>query len=196
MPEKRAGAGFDRASIIRALQALGAELSSHGRRGEIFVVGGAAMALAYSTRRVTRDIDAVFEPKSAIYEAAATVAEQMGLPDDWLNDAAKAFMPGKDEHARPVPEVEGIEITTASARYLLAMKLMAMRFGEDDEDIEVLMRECGIDTVEQALALLRRLYPRREPPLKTRLFLEELLEAPACRKRLRAEPSQGHPEPQ
>ena len=40
----------------------------------------------------------------------------------------------------------------------------------------MLLRECGIDTVEQALSLLRRLYPRREPPLKTRLFLEELLE--------------------
>ncbi|HEY5044406.1 MAG TPA: hypothetical protein VII53_00955 [Solirubrobacteraceae bacterium] len=37
-----------------------------GVRGQIFIVGVAAMALAYSTRRVTKDIDAVFEPKSAI----------------------------------------------------------------------------------------------------------------------------------
>ncbi len=167
---------LDRAGILQALRALGAELSSRGIRGEMFVVGGAAMALAYSSRRVTRDIDAVFEPKSAIYEAAAEIAEQLGLPDDWLNDAVKAFMPGRDEGALPIPEIEGIEVTTASASYLLAMKLIAMRFGEDEEDIEVLLRECGIDTVEQALSLLRRLYPRREPPLKTRLFLEELLE--------------------
>jgi hypothetical protein len=164
--------------ILEALRALGEELTSRGVRGEVFIVGGAAMALAYSTRRVTKDIDAVFEPKNAIYDAAETVAEHLGLPEDWLNDAAKAFMPGKDEHALPLPEVEGIEITTASAEYLLAMKLMAMRFGEDDEDIEVLLGECGIRDAEEALALLERLYPRSEPPLKTRLFLEELLESP------------------
>jgi hypothetical protein len=38
-------------------------------RGQIFIVGGAAMALAYSTRRVAKDINAVFEPKGAIYTA-------------------------------------------------------------------------------------------------------------------------------
>lgn len=176
MSEQRRDNQFSRARILEALRALGAELASRGVRGEVFIVGGAAMALAYSTRRVTRDIDAVFEPKSAIYDAAETVAEQLGLPEDWLNDAVKAFMPGKDEHALPISEVEGIEITTASAEYLLAMKLMAMRFGEDDEDIEVLLRECGIRQADEALSLLGRLYPRSEPPLKTRLFLEELLD--------------------
>ncbi len=132
------------------------------------------MALAYSTRRVTRDIDAVFEPKASIYEAAAKVAEELGLPEDWLNDAAKSFMPGEDKEARPVPDVQGIEITTASPQYLLAMKLMAMRFGEDDEDIEVLIRECGLHSAQEALEVLQRMYPTREPLPKTQLFLEEL----------------------
>ena len=63
---------FTRARILTALQALGDELTRQGVRGQIFIVGGAAMALAYSTRRVTRDIDAVFEPKTSIYTAAAT----------------------------------------------------------------------------------------------------------------------------
>jgi predicted nucleotidyltransferase len=166
---------FSQASIRSALGALGEELTSRGIRGQIFIVGGAAMALAYSTRRVTRDIDAVFEPKSAIYDAAAKVAEDLGLPGDWLNDAVKAFMPGDDEHARAVPDIGGIEVTTASPRYLLAMKLMAMRFGEDDEDIEILLRECGLTDVDEALALVKHLYPLQDPPPKTRFFLEELL---------------------
>lgn len=68
---------FTRARIIGALEALGDELTRTGVRGQIFIVGGAAMALAYSTRRVTKDIDAVFEPKSAIYTAAAKVAEDL-----------------------------------------------------------------------------------------------------------------------
>jgi len=166
---------FSQANIRSALDALGEELTRKGIRGQIFIVGGAAMALAYSTRRVTRDIDAVFEPKSAIYTAAAKVAEELGLPDDWLNDAVKAFMPGNDEHARPVPDIRGVEVTTASPRYLLAMKLMAMRFGEDDEDIEILLRECGLTDAEDALALVKHLYPLQEPPPKTRFFLEEIL---------------------
>src|SRR3984957_7679970 len=135
VPEK-APKRFSRAEILKALQALGDELSGRGVRGQIFIVGGASMALAYSTRRVTKDIDAVFEPKSSIYEAAAKVAEELGLPEDWLNDAANGFMPGEDHNARPVPDIKGIEITTASPQYLLTMKLMPMRFGAENENTE------------------------------------------------------------
>jgi Nucleotidyltransferase of unknown function (DUF6036) len=170
-------APFTRKTIVAALQALGDELTAQGVRGQIFVVGGAAMALAYSTRRVTRDIDAVFEPKSSIYAAAARVAAAQGLPEDWLNDAVKGFMPGVDDRARPVPDITGIEITTASPQYLLAMKLLAMRIGEDDEDIEILLRECDLHSAEEALALLARVYPEREPAPKTRFFLEQLFDA-------------------
>ena len=166
---------FTRARIVAALQALGDELTRQGVHGQIFIVGGAAMALAYSSRRVTRDIDAVFEPKSVIYQAAATVAEDMGLPADWLNDAVKGFMPGTEPDGIRLPGVHNIEITTASPRYLLAMKLMAMRFGEDDDDIKLLLAECGISTAADALALLEHMYPYQEPPLKTKFFLEELL---------------------
>jgi hypothetical protein len=173
VPEKQTG-HFTRAKIVKALQALGEELSSQGVHGQIFIVGGAAIALAYATRRVTKDVDAVFEPKAVIYVAAAKVAEDLGLPEDWLNDAAKAFMPGQDDDARPLPDVEGIEITTASPRYLLAMKLMAMRIGEDDQDVELLVRECQITSAQEALRLLELMYPAHQPSLKTRLFLEVL----------------------
>ncbi len=170
---------FTRAQIVAALQALGDELVGEGVHGQIFVVGGAAIALAYSARRVTKDIDAVFEPKTSIYRAAAKVAEDLGLPDDWLNDAVKGYLPGDDLNSQPVPEIQGIEITTASPRYLLAMKLMAMRFGEDDDDVRLLLKESKVESVEQALQLLRELYPTLDAPLKTRLFLEELLGPPA-----------------
>ena len=105
------------------------------------------------------------------------MAEEQGLPVDWLNDAVKGFMPGPDEDPRPVPDIQGIEVTTASPRYLLAMKLMAMRFGEDDEDIEMLLGECEIHSAEEALEVLKVVYPSSEPPAKTRFFLQELLGA-------------------
>lgn len=55
------------------------------------------------------------------------------------------------------------------------MKLLAMRFGEDDDDIRILLDQTEIETADEALALMRELYPDSEPPLKTRLFLEEIL---------------------
>jgi hypothetical protein len=88
-------------------------------------------------------------------------------------------MPGPDEDPRPVPEIEGIEITTASPRYLLAMKLMATRIGEDDEDIEVLLGQCGVTDTQQALDLFEQMYPARELPVKARLFLEAVFEREA-----------------
>jgi hypothetical protein len=70
---------FSRSKIIIALQALGDELTRRGVRGQVFIVDGAAMALAYSSRRVTKDIDAVFAPKSIVYQAAAKVADELTI---------------------------------------------------------------------------------------------------------------------
>ena len=66
---------MDRKEIIEALTALAGELERRGVVAEMYVVGGAAIALAFDERRATRDIDAVFEPKDVVYEAAAVVAE-------------------------------------------------------------------------------------------------------------------------
>jgi hypothetical protein len=55
------------------------------------------------------------------------------------------------------------------------MKLMAMRFGEDDEDIEILLAQCNMHRPQEALDLLKHMYPSKEPPAKTRFFLEEIL---------------------
>ena len=51
--------GFDRNRIIELLTELGRRLSAKGVAGRLYVVGAAAMALKFDTRRTTRDIDAV-----------------------------------------------------------------------------------------------------------------------------------------
>jgi len=76
----------NRSEILAALVSLGERLASQGVLADLYLVGGAAMALAYDDRRSTRDIDAVFVPKMVVYEAAAQVAEEHGLPQGWLND--------------------------------------------------------------------------------------------------------------
>lgn len=61
---------------IRALLIeLGDELVQIGKSGELFLVGGAALALGYEAREATRDVDARFEPKMAIHQAAARIAD-------------------------------------------------------------------------------------------------------------------------
>lgn len=111
---------MDRAEIVTALTAVGRRLDGKGLVGDMYVVGGAAIALAFSERRSTRDIDAVFEPKMAIYEAAADVGAELGLPVGWLNDAVKGFLIGDDPLAAPVLDVPGLRCMVASPQMLLA----------------------------------------------------------------------------
>lgn len=81
-----------RDEILVALTALGARLSARGIEGELYVVGGAAIAIAFDARRATRDVDAVFEPKREVYAAADEVGVELGLPPGWLNDGVKGFV--------------------------------------------------------------------------------------------------------
>jgi hypothetical protein len=73
---------LDQDGIQRALAALEEELGRAGVRGELFVVGGAAMALAYDARRATVDVDAAFLPAAEVREAAWRVADDLGLEPD------------------------------------------------------------------------------------------------------------------
>jgi hypothetical protein len=87
---------LDSDAIHGLLVDLDSELVERGARAELFLVGGAAMALAFDTRRVTRDLDAVFAPTSVVRAAARTIAQRRDLDEDWLNDAVKGFLPGED----------------------------------------------------------------------------------------------------
>ncbi len=163
------------AEIERLVHLLADELERRGVHGDLFVVGGAAMALAYSRRRATRDLDAVFEPKQLVYEAARRIADAEGLPQDWLNDAVKGFLPGPDEHATVLFDEPGLTVRVASPRYLFAMKAAAARVDRDADDLRLLYRLCGYRNLEEALADLVALYPPKVLPPKTRFLLEELL---------------------
>jgi hypothetical protein len=143
---------FSASEIESLLRELGADMDARGLRAELFLVGGAAMALAYNTRRSTRDIDAVFEPKTEVYAAAVRVAETHGLSRDWLNDAVKGFLPGSDPHQRVVLTAPGINVSVPSPEYLLALKVFAARVDRDADDIRALAALCGAESAEDVLA--------------------------------------------
>jgi len=129
--------------IRRLFEELASELDRNGQRAEVFLVGGAAIALCFDARRATRDLDAVFAPTDSVRRAAATVADREGLDPDWLNDAVKGFLPGPDPNAVRYFEAPGLLVDVASAEYLLAMKLFSSRVETDAEDIALLYREVG-----------------------------------------------------
>ena len=53
------------------------------------------MLLAFNARSSTKNVDAIFEPSAEVRAAASVVLEKLGLPADWLNDAAKGFLPSR-----------------------------------------------------------------------------------------------------
>ena len=164
------------ASDIEGLfDALSAELERRGVRAEIFLVGGAAIAVAFDPRRSTRDLDGVFVPTEDVRRAAQVVAEDHGLTDDWLNDAVKGFLPGPDPGRSRYFETPHLVVDVASAEYLLAMKLFASRAETDAEDIALLYRHLGYTTVDQGLDLVESAYPGRPLPARIRFLLEDIV---------------------
>lgn len=137
------------------------------------------MALAYGRDRVTRDLDGVFEPKALIYEEAARMAEDLGLPPDWLNDGVKGLLPDQQQPVEGTGtfSAPGIHVGVASASYLFAMKAQAARQETDGADLRLLAEVLGISDLEQALDLVTQFYGVGRLAPKTQLILEDLLDA-------------------
>lgn len=167
---------LDRVHILAAFEALAEELHEEGVEGRIFVVGGAAMALAFDARRSTRDVDAIFQPESEVYRAARQVAGRLGLPDDWLNDAVKGYVPGVDPSAIPIFEKPGLAVAAAPARFMLAMKLRAARVELDATDIEFLANLLGLRRADEVLQVAIDRYGEENLPPRAGYLVSELFE--------------------
>lgn len=155
--------------------ALAADLHANGLSADMYVVGGAAIALAFDERRATRDIDAVFVPKTEVYAAAARVAEERDLPDGWLNDAVKGFLGGDDPDATPVLDVPGLRCQVASPRVLLGLKVLAHRVGEDDDDVRLLARTLGLRDATSVVDVATSVVGESRMTPAARFFVEQVM---------------------
>lgn len=173
------GQDLSRDQVVGLLTELGATLSRDGLRADLYVVGGAAMALTVDTRRITRDIDAVFLSGTVgLLSAAREIALRHGLNDDWLNDNVKAVLgdpmqPDRDPLEFTVP---GLTVAVASPEHLLAMKMIAGR-DKDVDDLAALFEHLGITTPEAAVQIVERVFGGREaytlPPIEAHEILAE-----------------------
>ncbi|MFE9202549.1 DUF6036 family nucleotidyltransferase [Micromonospora sp. NPDC007230] len=143
---------------------------------DLYIFGGAAMALAYDARRATRDIDAVFQPHGVVLDEARAVADELGLPHWWLNEQASAYVaPGGDAAAPRVFDHPGLRVAAASPEHLLAMKVLAAR-RRDADDIRFLVKHLRLTTTEQVLNLCAEVFPEEEVPGRARLVLDDVFD--------------------
>ena len=150
---------FGRAELEQAFTALGERLVRRGVVADIFVVGGAAMALAYDAARVTRDVDAMFKPHGIVHEEAIQVARDLGLPRWWLNEQASTYISGKDDtDKRRVFDHPGLRVMAASPRHIFAMKALAART-RDIDDLRLLADIVGVESADAALQICANFYP-------------------------------------
>lgn len=163
--------------IIKLLHALNDELVKDDIQGELYLVGGAVMCIAFAARPSTLDIDAAFAPAAEVRTAAKRVALKLKVKEDWLNDAVKGFLSQKGEFD-PYLNLSHLLVFVAKAEYLLAMKCLALRIGEefrDIDDIRYLLRYLGIESYNAAIEVISRYYPSEKFPTKACYALHELL---------------------
>lgn len=145
------------------------------------IVGGACLLLTDTTTRPTKDIDVIitdFEGQgeaSLVYQLnkttrrirqiIAAIGRQHKLPAKermFFNDDCALFL----EDMGPLPQARLFRAyrklhlyLPVDLGYILACKLMAGRADKDYGDIRVLRQQLGIQTRQQAQALVNRFFP-------------------------------------
>ena len=147
---------FDRDQLLDAFDEIGRAAIAVQTRLDIAVFGGSALMLASNFRFSTEDVD-IAEIGRPWPEWLAAVVERIGArngwSDDWLNDAV-------DFHLSPLAHPErdlvlwgtfpraadkvGLTVFVPTARYLLALKLKALRVADFDKGTKDLADVAGL----------------------------------------------------
>lgn len=128
---------LDASRIRELLDELDRRLSTAGIAAAVYVVGGAAISLHLpDVDRRTQDIDGI-TTDVRVAEIVAQMANELGLPEGWLNARALPFLPPLPADVFTPPDSPGLRVQLASLELLLAMKLAAGR-ARDRADIVAL----------------------------------------------------------
>lgn len=104
---------------------------------EIIVVGGAAIAINYTFRESTMDIDTFSKSSAYLDELVADVAKECALPTDWMNHnvmVTGSFTPQIAKYAQEYKKFRNVlDVFTADALTLVCMKSVCCR--PDSHDI-------------------------------------------------------------
>ncbi len=162
--------------IEQLFERLNAELKRKDVVGEVGICGGAVMCLVFKSRESTKDVDGVFAPAGEIREAVASVAREMDVPEDWLNDAAKGFFT-MNPPTQDVLNYSNLRVWSPIPEYMLAMKSISARFDSyDRDDLTHLIGLLKLETAEDVFGVIMKYYPEEQIPVQTRYFVEELFQ--------------------
>jgi hypothetical protein len=186
-------ASFNREQLLDALDEVGRAAIAAKTRLDIAVYGGSALMLASNFRFATEDLDVAEIEKPWPGWLTAVVGElavRNGWSESWLNDAVTFHL---SPLARPERDLVpfgtfprlsgdvGLSICIPTARYMLALKLKALRVSEtkgadDISDVANLLATLGIDEIEPAIDVLGEFFPKTAQDAdKQRFVLKRIL---------------------
>jgi hypothetical protein len=189
-------AEFDRDQLLAAFDEIGSAAISAHTRLDIAVYGGAALMLTSNFRFSTEDVDIaeIGQPwPSWLADVVARIAARNGWGEHWLNDAVTPFLSPLARPARDLviwgtfpraADKTGLTVFVPTPRYLLALKLKALRVAKfekgtkDLADVSGLLRVLDIKDADAAIAILTEFFPRSAADAeKARFVLRNLLSA-------------------
>lgn len=168
---------FDRDQLLAAFDEIGEAAIAAQARLDIAVFGGSALLLASNFRFTTEDVDVaeLGEPwPDWLMGIVARIARNNGWSESWLNDAVSAFLSPVAHRERDLlfwgtfpraADKTGLTVFVPTARYLLALKLKALRIAKFDKgtkdlaDVAGLLRVLGIKTADEAVGVLLEYFP-------------------------------------
>lgn len=180
---------FDREALLDAFDEIARAAVAAGTRLQIAVYGGSALMLASNFRFATEDVDIAEiggNWPDWLRAVAENIAAERGWAGDWLNDGVAFHLSTLASPAADHLEFgtfprdgspPGLVVTVPTAEYLLALKLKAMRVTDalrgDTERLDILnlMDVVGIESVDQAIALLGKYFPVSASSAEKQRFL-------------------------
>ena len=167
---------FAHDDILDAFTELAARLEHVGVIGQVHVIGGAAMLLAYNpVRASTRDIDAMFSPDTPVVNAVRDIARERRWPGTWLNNQASVYASRNPGEGPRVFDHPHLQVMATPADHLMAMKVLAARATSDRHDLEFLIDYLGVTSRQQAWDIVARFFPDTPIPQRSKRLVEDLI---------------------
>src|SRR5436309_10607411 len=185
---------FDRDQLLSGLNEIGAAAVVAATRLDIVIFGGSALMLASNFRFSTEDVDIaeIGRPwPDWLSDVVARISKRNGWSDHWLNDAVGTFLSPLARRERDLvflgtfpraTEHAGLRLFVPSARYMLALKLKALRVSKynkgttDIADVAGLLGVLGINDADEAIAALTEFFPNSPADVdKARFVLRHIL---------------------
>lgn len=169
---------FDREALLDAFDDIGRAAGQAGTKLQIVVYGGSALMLASNFRFATEDVDIADigqEWPQWLSDAVERVSIKNGWSSAWLNDAVSFHLSSLAQTDRDLTaygnfpryaEKVGLAVFIPTARYMLALKLKALRISDfekgqqDMADVAHLLKVLGLTNIEQAIQILAEFFPK------------------------------------